>query len=82
MVIHFTLISEKAVDLIEKQNKLVFIVDKDATKEEIKKAVEELYKVKVIKVNTSTNIKGRKRAFVKLSKENPATEIATKLNII
>ena len=82
MVIHFPLISEKAVDLIEKQNKLVFIVDKDATKEEIKKAVEELYKVKVIKVNTSTNIKGRKRAFVKLSKENPATEIATKLNII
>lgn len=45
------LITEKATQLSD-QNKLVFKVALDATKEEIAQAVEELFKVNVVKVNT------------------------------
>ena len=76
------LMTEKAIQLIEKENKIVFIVDKKATKPEIKHEIEKLYGVKVDSVNTMVDRKGRKKAYVKLSKETPATELATKLNII
>jgi len=82
MVVKYPLLSEKAVNLVEKENKLIFIVDKSATKEQIKKTVEELYNVEVEKVNTSINSKGQKRAFVKFKKDKAAIDLATKLNII
>jgi large subunit ribosomal protein L23 len=51
------LITEKSMDLVG-ENKYTFIVDLDANKIEIKKAVEELFKVKVEKVHT-IRYKGR-----------------------
>jgi large subunit ribosomal protein L23 len=45
-------ITEKGTQMAS-QNKVVFEVDKRANKHEIKQAVEEMYKVKVIRVNTS-----------------------------
>ena|SRR5579862_7264983 len=45
------IITEKATYLSE-QNKVVFRVAKDATKQEIAEAVQELFKVTVVKVNT------------------------------
>ncbi|MEO1259639.1 MAG: 50S ribosomal protein L23 [Bacteroidota bacterium] len=45
-------ITEKADALAEKSNKYTFVVNKDANKIEIKKAVEDLYNVEVSKVNT------------------------------
>ena len=44
-------ITEKAT-LLTELNKVVFQVAKDATKDEIAAAVEELFKVRVVKVNT------------------------------
>ena len=44
-------ITEKSTMLSE-HNKVVFQVAKDATKDEIASAVEELFKVRVVKVNT------------------------------
>ena len=82
MAIQYPLITEKSVGLIEKENKLVFVVDKDATKHDIKKAVEELYGVKVATVNTMISMKGRKKAYVKLKPEFKASDIATKLKIL
>lgn len=82
MVVNYPLLTEKAVDLIDKENKIVFRVDKQATKEQIKKSVEELYDVKVVKVNTSLDMKGNKKAFVKLDKKNSAADLATKLNVL
>ncbi len=81
-IILYPLMSEKAIQLIERENKIVFVVDKKATKPEIKHEVERLYGVKVESVNTMIDRKGRKKAYVKLSKETPATELATKLNMI
>lgn len=82
MAIRYPLLSEKAVDLIEKENKLIFVVDKSSTKQEIKEQIEELYSVKVEDVNTSIDMRGKKKAFVKLAKANSAAELATKLNIL
>ncbi|MFZ5645239.1 MAG: 50S ribosomal protein L23 [Bacillota bacterium] len=45
------LITEKSMDLVQ-ENKYTFIVDPNSNKIEIKKAVEELFKVKVEKVHT------------------------------
>lgn len=81
-VVKHPLATEKAVRLMEAENKLIFIVDKKATKAEIKKAVEELFKVKVEKVNTLIDTKGRKKAYTKLSAETPAIDIATQMGII
>ncbi len=51
------LITEKSMDLVG-ENKYTFIVDLNANKIEIKRAVEELFKVKVEKVHT-IRYKGR-----------------------
>ncbi len=74
--------TEKALRLIERFNTLTFIVRRDATKPEIKKAVEELYDVKVEKVNTLITMTGEKKAYVKLSKEYNATDIASRIGLI
>jgi large subunit ribosomal protein L23 len=80
-IIKKPLITEKTFDLIEKENKLVFIVKKKANKNQIKKAIEKLHNVKVIKVNTIITPKGEKKAFVKLHPENSAQDIAIDLGI-
>ncbi len=54
-------ITEKAT-LLTELNKVVFRVADDATKDEIAAAVEELFKVKVIKVNTLVT-KGKTKRF-------------------
>ena len=82
MVIKYPLVTEKAVDLIEKENKLVFRVEKSATKEQIKEEIEKLYEVKVAGVNTAIDMRGQKKAFVKLAKKNNAADLATKLNMM
>ncbi len=46
------LVTEKMTAITEKQGKFGFIVNKDANKIEIKKAIEEAYKVDVVTVNT------------------------------
>lgn len=46
------IISEKMTMLAEKHNRYGFIVDRQATKGQIKKAVEDIYGVKVLKINT------------------------------
>lgn len=81
-IVKHPLATEKAVRLMESENKLIFIVDKKAKKPEIKKAVEELFKVKVKKVTTLIDTKGRKKAYLKLSPETPAIDIATQMGMI
>lgn len=51
-------VSEKASMSMEKNNTMVLRVLKDATKKEIKEAVEQLFDVKIIAVNTSV-VKGK-----------------------
>jgi len=47
------IMSEKALDLIKNENQYVFVVSPNATKPEIKKQIENMYKVNVEKVRVS-----------------------------
>jgi large subunit ribosomal protein L23 len=51
-IIKAPIITEQSTKLIESQNKYTFKVDKKANKVEIKKAVEAIFEVKVLSVNT------------------------------
>jgi len=81
-IIKYPLATEKAIKLIESENKIIFIVDKKATKKQVKEAIETEYKVKVLKVNTLITSKGKKKAYISLSNESPAIDIATKLGLM
>lgn len=81
-IIKYPLSTEKSIRLMESHNKLVFVVERASNKSEIKKAIETLYKAKVVKVNTSIGPDGRKKAFITFSKETPAIEIATQLGLM
>ncbi|MEK6951572.1 MAG: 50S ribosomal protein L23 [Nanoarchaeota archaeon] len=80
-ILKYPLSTEKSVKLMESENKIIFIVDKKASKNEIKTAFEEMFKVKIINVNTSIQ-KGLKKAYIKLPQDTPAIDIATKLGIM
>jgi len=80
-IIKKPLISEKDFQLIEKENKLVLWVDLRATKKQIKEAIEILYNVKVDKVNTLITPKGTKKAYVRLSEFDDATDIASRMGL-
>jgi large subunit ribosomal protein L23 len=73
--------TEDAIDLIESENKLTLIVDLKSNKYKIKMAVEELYAVKVDKVNVLITSKGLKKAYVKLSPNFKASDLAIQLGI-
>ncbi len=81
-VIKFPLTTEKNVRLMQEENKLVFIVDRKANKPEIKNAVEEVFNVKVQKVNTTILPTGKKKAYVKLSPDSLAIDVATDLGLM
>lgn len=74
-------VTEKTFDLIERQNKLVFIVDSKAKKSTIKEAIKALYDVEVESVNTVKTAIGKK-AYVKFRKERAASDLASKLGLV
>jgi large subunit ribosomal protein L23 len=59
-VILAPLITEKATNLADQQQKIAFVVRTDATKPEIKSAVEMMFKVEVAKVST-INVNGKQK---------------------
>ena len=61
IIIKKPVITEKMTAISEKLNQFAFIVDKNANKYQIKDAVEELYGVKVVSVNTM-NYEGKKKS--------------------
>ena len=81
-VIFFPSMTESASLMVERDNKLIFIVNLKAGKSDVKRAVEELYEVKVSKVNLLITPQGEKKAFVKLTPEFKASDVAIKLGIL
>ncbi len=73
-------VTEKTLMAIEKENKLTFIVAKNATRTQVKQAVEKLFNVKVEKVNINITKYGKK-AIVKLKPEYSAEELGMRLGI-
>jgi large subunit ribosomal protein L23 len=74
-------VTEKTFTMIERENKLSFIVKDDASRSLVKSAVETLYDVSVDSVNLARTISGKK-AYVRLSPENSATDLASKLGLM
>ena len=81
-VIKYPLATEKAVRLMESENKLTLVVDKKAKKQDIKEAVEKLFNVKVMKVTTLHTPDNKKKAYLLLSPDTPAVDVATKLGLM
>ena len=81
-IIKHPLSTEKSIRLMESENKLIFIVSRKAKKQEIKEAAESLFNIKINKINTTILSTGKKKAYLTLSKETPAVDIATQLGLI
>ena len=81
-VIKYPLSTEKSIRQMEAENKLVFVVDKKATKQMIKEQIEKLYNVKVKKINTCIDTKNRKKAYITFSDETLAIDLATQLGLM
>ena len=81
-IIKFPLSTEKAIRQIEFDNKLTFVVHPRATKRDVKRAVEELFKVNVANVNIQNAIQGQKRAYVKLTGGSLASDVSADLGLI
>ncbi len=81
-VIVHPVMSEDSVNLIEAENKITFMVNLRATKNDVKRAVQELYDVKVSEVHVLITSRGQKKAYVKLSPEHKAADLAVKLGLL
>lgn len=81
-IIKSALSTEKVIRQVEFDNKLTFVVDSQASKGDVKKAVEELFKVKVMKVNLHNSFRGQRRAYVKLSPAHLASDVSADLGMI
>jgi len=81
-VVKYPLLSEDAVTLLESENKITFIVDLNSDKRDIKRAIQELYEVKVRDVKTLITPEGEKKAFVRLMSDFKASDLAVRLGIL
>jgi large subunit ribosomal protein L23 len=74
-------ITEKTFAMVENESKICFIVERSASKPDIKEAVKTLYKEKVTNVNTARTIYGKK-AFVQFENVEKARDLATKIGML
>ena len=81
MTLKHPLVTEKAMDEMDFENKLLFICDADAAKPEIREAVETQFDVVVDSVNTQVTMDGEKKATVLLSAEDDAQEVASRIGV-
>lgn len=81
-ILRYPYITEKSIALVEKENKIVFIVNRKADKKQIKEAFEKAFEVGVDRINVAITLKGEKKALIKLSPKFKASDVAVKLGII
>jgi len=80
-VILHPFVTEKTMASMEKDNKLEFVVRRDASKPAIKKAVEQMFDAKVADVNTKIGTDGQKHAIVRFADGTKAEDIGTRIGI-
>ena len=81
-IILYPLMGEKATMLREKENKLSFIVAKEAGKKEIREAVETLYNVKIVSLDSMITSTGEKKVHVRLDPKYSAEEVASHFGVL
>jgi len=80
-VIRHPHVTEKAMNDMDFQNKLQFVVDMDASKPEVASAVEEQFDVGVESVTTQVTPDGEKKAVVTLLPDDDAEEVASRIGV-
>ena len=73
--------TEKAMDDLDFQNTLQFVVAADAAKPEVADAVGEQFDVTVVDVNTMVRPDGTKKAVVELSEDDEAEDVASRIGV-
>jgi len=81
MILIKPLITEKAVRMIELENKITFIVARKSNKAEIKKEFESIFNAKIDSINVQIR-KNQKIAFIRLKEANTAANVATKMGVM
>jgi large subunit ribosomal protein L23 len=81
MTIEYPFITEKATIQLEEDNKLQFIVDVNATKNQIKRDIEGIYGFDVASIRTMITPKGKKKAIVTFVKDDAANDLATRIGL-
>ncbi len=81
-VLLYPVATEKAINMVERDNVITYVVDMRANKKEIKEVFEKMFNVKVAKVSTENSPKNVKKAFIKLDKSFKASDIALKLKLV
>mmetsp|Transcript_5636 Transcript_5636/g.15808 ORF Transcript_5636/g.15808 Transcript_5636/m.15808 type:complete len:177 (-) Transcript_5636:123-653(-) len=81
-ILKYPLTTESAMKKIEETNTLVFIVDLRSNKRQIKDAVKRMYDIQTQKVNTLIRPDGQKKAYVRLTQDYDALDVANKIGII
>ena len=74
-------VTEKTFAQVENEQKICFIVKRDATKTMIKNAVKALYNENSININTARTVYGKK-AFVQFDTVEKARDLATKIGML
>ncbi|NYT18167.1 MAG: 50S ribosomal protein L23 [Methanobacteriales archaeon] len=74
-------LTEKSMNAIDQKNELTFVIRRTAEKGQVKSAIQEMYEVKVERVNTQITSRGVKLAYVKLSEDDSAEDIAMKMGV-
>ena len=74
-------VTEKTFAQVENEQKICFIVKRDATKMMIKNAVKALYNENSININTARTVYGKK-AFVQFESVEKARDLATKIGML
>jgi large subunit ribosomal protein L23 len=82
MVLRHPYVTEKAMMTLEKENKLQFLVEKDATKKQIKKEIERTFEQEVSGISTVMTMHGEKKAIISFANEKAAEEILSRLGIM
>lgn len=82
MMVKYPFVTEKATMMLEGENKLQFIVQRNATKQEIKRELESSFEQEVTEVRTMMTMKGEKKAIVKFADAKAAEEILSRLGIM
>merc|ERR1712170_209263 len=78
-IIKYPLCTESAMKQIEDNNTLTFIVDLRANKRHIASAIKTLYEIELVKVNTLIRPDGQKKAYVRLTPDHEALEVANRI---
>ena len=82
MILKFPFVTEKAMMTLERDNTLQFLVEKGATKPQIRREIEKTFEKEVSKVRTLMSPKGEKKAIVSFVDEKAAEEILSRLGIV